>query len=81
MLGEDVFEYVDQPNCKLYVPSGAVEAYKAAEVWKEFDIQVAQGIEDIVVPADKAEKVLIDGILYIALPDGKIFDAHGLQVK
>ena len=81
VLGEDVFEYVDQPNCKLYVPSGAVEAYKAAEVWKEFDIQVAQGIEDIVVPADKAEKVLIDGILYIALPDGKIFDAHGLQVR
>jgi hypothetical protein len=81
VLGEGVFEYVDQPNCKLYVPSGAVEAYKAAEIWKEFDIQVAQGIEDIVVPADKAEKVLIDGILYIALPDGKIFDAHGLQVK
>ena len=38
-------------------------------------------LEDIVVPADKAEKMLMDGILYIVMPDGKIFDAHGLQVK
>ena len=38
-------------------------------------------IEDVRFESDKAEKVLIDGILYIALPDGKIFDAHGLQVK
>ena len=46
-----------------------------------FEKNKTQGIEDIVVPADKAQKVLIDGILYIALPDGKIFDAHGLQVR
>ena len=38
-------------------------------------------IEDVGFESDKAEKVLMDGILYIALPDGKIFDAHGLQVK
>ena len=38
-------------------------------------------IEDVRFESDKAEKVLMDGILYIALPDGKIFDAHGLQVK
>ena len=38
-------------------------------------------IEDVRIESDKAEKVLMDGILYIALPDGKIFDAHGLQVR
>ncbi len=38
-------------------------------------------IEDVRFESDKAEKVLMDGILYIALPDGKIFDAHGLQVR
>ena len=81
VLGEGVFEYVDQPNCKLYVPDGAVEAYKAAEVWKDFDIQGgAQGIEDIRVDGEKAMKVMVDGVLYI-IRDGKIFDAHGLQVK
>ena len=38
-------------------------------------------IEDVGFESDKAEKVLMDGILYIVMPDGKIFDAHGLQVK
>ena len=38
-------------------------------------------IEDVRFESDKAQKVLIDGILYIVMPDGKIFDAHGLQVK
>ena len=33
------FYYVDQANCKLYVPAKAVEAYKAAEVWQDFDIE------------------------------------------
>ncbi len=39
-----------------------------------------QGIEDIVVPADKAEKVLMDGMMYI-IRDGKAFNAQGAQVK
>lgn len=46
-----------------------------------FEKKKTQGIEDIVVPADKAQKVLMDGILYIALPDGKIVNVLGLQVK
>ncbi|MBQ7698552.1 MAG: leucine-rich repeat protein [Paludibacteraceae bacterium] len=33
------FDGVIQANCKLYVPAKAVEAYKAAEVWKDFDIE------------------------------------------
>ena len=40
-----------------------------------------QGIEDIIAPADKAAKVLIDGALYIATPEGRIFNAQGIEVR
>ena len=40
-----------------------------------------QAIENIATPADKARKVMMDGTLYIATPDGKIYNATGVQVK
>ena len=36
VCGESVFKYVDKNTCKLYVPYGCVEAYTAAERWKDF---------------------------------------------
>jgi hypothetical protein len=77
---EDVFDQVDKANCKLYVPSSAVEAYRAAEVWKDFDIKVAQGVEGIVVPTGDAQKILTDGILYIER-NGKTYNAQGAEVR
>lgn len=44
------------------------------EAWPE-------SIEDIVAPVDKARKYLINGEIYIANPDGKIYNAQGAQVK
>ncbi len=46
-----------------------------------FEKKKTQGIEDIVVPADKAQKVLMDGILYIIRPDGKVYTAQGAEVR
>lgn len=46
-------------------------------VWKD----KGQGIEDIKVEGDTALKLIIDGALYIALPDGKVFDITGRRVK
>ena len=40
-----------------------------------------QGIEDIIAPADRAAKVLIDGALYIVMPDGRILNALGQSVR
>ena len=77
---EDVFNNVDKANCKLYVPSSAVDAYRAAEVWKDFDIQAAQGIEDIVVPTGDAQKILMNGILLIER-NGKTYNAQGAEVR
>ena len=40
-----------------------------------------EGIEQIPVPQDKARKYMINGQIYIALPDGKVFDVRGLRVR
>jgi len=37
-LGENVFKYFDKNKCTLYVPEGSVDAYKAADQWKDFFI-------------------------------------------
>ena len=41
----------------------------------------AEGIENIATPADKARKVMMDCTLYIATPDGKVYNATGVEVK
>lgn len=40
-LGTDVWKGVDQSAVQLYVPQAAVEAYRSAAQWKEFDIRSA----------------------------------------
>ena len=42
---DDVFKDIITSDCKLYVPVNSVNAYKAADVWKDFDIR-AIGNED-----------------------------------
>ncbi len=59
ITGKDVFINSMNPStCKLYVPENSVDLYKAAEVWKEFDVQsVAAGIEGVVAE-DRAVNVI-----------------------
>ena len=45
------------------------------------ELQASEGIEQIQIPQDKARKYMINGQIYIALPDGKIFDLRGLRVR
>ena len=81
---EKVFENVDLTACKLYVPAASLTAYKAADTWKDFGnniLPLGEGIEDIVAPTDKARKVMMEGQLFIATPDGKIYNATGAEVK
>lgn len=35
---DDPFYNVNKANCKLYVPKGCEEAYRASELWKDFNI-------------------------------------------
>lgn len=40
-----------------------------------------EGIEQIPVPQDKARKYMIDGVIYLALPDGQVYNLNGLRVR
>lgn len=49
------------PNCTLYVPQGSVEAYKNADVWKNFT-----NIEALLPPAAAIDTdFTVDGVSYI----------------
>ena len=52
-----VFDGVDYETCKLYVPAGSVDAYKAADGWKKFFVLSMGGAEPDVpdVPDDPNE--------------------------
>ncbi len=46
-LGIDVWQGVDQPNVKLYVPDEYAHTYKAANQWNAFDVIGTTGVEDV----------------------------------
>ena len=63
-VGEGAFAGVDKSACRLYVPQGSVEAYKAAPEWKDFIINPEfTGVDQNV--AAKA----VTGVTYIS-PSG-----------
>jgi hypothetical protein len=37
-IKDSVFTGTDKSKCTLYVPAGTADAYKAADVWKEFNV-------------------------------------------
>ena len=62
----DVFHDVDKQNCKLYVPQGCEEAYRASDLWKDFNImEMGTGIGEV-----KSEKY-----------DDAIYDLSGRKVN
>jgi len=68
----------------LYVPNAVVQDYENDSNWgksKIYPITEFQAIENIATPTDKARKVMTDGALYIATPDGKTYNAQGAEVK
>ena len=80
----DCFWDVDKSACTLYVPKGALEAYKAADEWKDFVNIVEEeytGIEE--VGADRAGQAVItacgDGIVVENLPAGTAVTVYTLS--
>jgi hypothetical protein len=56
-----------------------VDAYKAADVWKDFDIEakdIATGTDDVQGNQEQSTKYIKDGQLFI-LRGGKVFNALG----
>ena len=81
---ENVFWALDKSKCTLYVPAESINAYKAAEQWKEFNpiqaIQDSEGIDDIIGDKTKRAKFIRDGQILI-LRGGKTYTLQGQEVK
>ena len=92
ICSEGVFDEVDK-SIPLYVPDGSVDAYKAADGWKDFyNIQPASEISTAIDEiqetisssknaSETTRKVIINGTLYIQKPDGILYDLQGKAIR
>ena len=82
-LGMDVFRGLNCATIPLYVPAKSVEAYKAADQWKEFNVQAISedALPEILTDENALDdKFIIDGVLYIR-KDGRVYDINGIIVE
>ncbi|MCR5050841.1 MAG: leucine-rich repeat domain-containing protein [Paludibacteraceae bacterium] len=81
---EPFYDVPNKDQIKLYVPEGSVDAYKAADVWKEFDVQPMSNVPTAIsnVQSDKVQctKTLRNGQLLIE-KNGQIYTVDGRLVR
>ena len=64
----------------VYVPDGAVDAYKDDPYWSEFKILSEENaVENVIDPTSSAQKILRDGHLII-IRDGVEYNAMGMEL-
>ena len=82
--GDDVFYEVDK-SIPLYVPAESVEAYKAADQWKDFGdnikpIQAAEALDEILESSDTEVLKFIKNGQLLILRNGEMYNASGARV-
>lgn len=74
----------DKSACTLYVPAASVEAYKSADIWKEFNPILpigSQAIDNISENKPKRRnKIFSDGQILI-LRGGKVYTLQGQEMR
>ena len=73
VCGPQALDDINKWTCKLYVPDASIDAYKAADQWKEFffiTTDIAHAVEDGGSPADR----ILSGRV-------QVFDLSGRQLK
>ena len=72
VCGPQALDDINKWTCKLYVPDASIDAYKAADQWKEFFFitDIAHAVEDGGSPADR----ILSGRV-------QVFDLSGRQLK
>lgn len=73
VCGPQALDDINKWTCKLYVPDASIDAYKAADQWKEFffiTTDIAHAVENGGCPADR----ILSGRV-------QVFDLSGRQVK
>lgn len=82
-LESKVFSGLNCAMTPLYVPAQSVEAYKAADQWKDFNIKAIgeDALPEIIKEENTQDvKFMIDGVLYIR-NNGRVYDLNGTIVE
>ena len=81
-VGYNIFNSHPNPgSITLHIPTGTKSIYENADPWKDLQIvEEEQGIEEIVVPKGDAQKMLMDGVLYIERGE-HMYNAQGQMVR
>ena len=84
-LGSNVFGDVDK-SIPLYVPAESVVRYVSADQWRDFiHILAIPDLDSMPITSADSEnsvqKLIINGLFYILLPDGTRYDATGKKVE
>lgn len=86
-LGEDVFEGIDRPAVRLYAAAGMEDAFRDADVWRDFEILTAteNGVDPTTVPISRLRGRIESGNLVLAAEGADIvrvdvYNAAGLAV-
>ena len=84
VVGVNAFSYVDRSQIPLYVPEESVEAYKAADEWKEFNPILPIDTQDVEQvsqqPTTKSQKLIKDGQVLILRGDNT-YTLQGQEMK
>lgn len=84
IIENGVFYKVNKNNCTLYVPKESLNAYKAANVWKEFynivGVDAPEGIESTTIDVQPGTKIIKDGQILIHKGD-KTYTTTGQEVR
>ena len=79
--GSEVFDDVNKQNCKLIVPRESLEAYKAADTWKNF-YNISAGIGQVMT--DDVNVAVVDGEISITgvVDDAavEVYSANGTTI-
>lgn len=83
-LGAEVWRGLDQPNIKLVAAVDMVNAFGAAEQWKEFDITNIVSVEEVIGDAESAIKARFNGFdieieASCEIAEVRLFDSSGRQ--
>lgn len=78
-LGEDALKSINKGLCSLHVPDESIEAYRAADQWKDFN-NTTSGVNDGVTIEDSVEVAVAGGVLHCGGVRTSVYTLGGVKV-
>lgn len=81
-ISSDVFKYVNQNTCKLYIPNGTLSVYSSKSVWKDFKNIIEDAAADVQpIYNNSASVYSANGSVVISINDAASVAIYSLSGK